>query len=125
MCCQSLFIMFYPFQISVVSPFPTGSTYIKTMIDMYPFLITSTSIRKRHRFFKFWDKLTSRMRIKRRKRYLAEIIGNYALKARCFARIKLFIYNTGRVYFSLQYLFLAVYFVWSIILILCATWVYK
>eukprot|EP01032_Pedospumella_encystans_P023391 gene23391-26478_t len=54
--------------------------------------------RKRHRFFKFWDKLTSRMRIKRRKRYLAEIIGNYALKARCFARIKLFIYNTERVH---------------------------
>jgi len=41
------------------------------------------------------------MRIKRRKRYLAEIIGNYALKARCFARIKLFIYNTGRVCFLL------------------------
>ena len=38
------------------------------------------------------------MRIKRRKRYLAEIIGNYALKARCFARIKLFIYNTERVH---------------------------
>jgi len=49
------------------------------------------------------------MRIKRRKRYLAEIIGNYALKARCFARIKLFIYNTGRVSCSLQFLFLVVF----------------
>ena len=37
------------------------------------------------------------MRIKRRKRYLAEVIGNYSLKARSFARIKLFIYNAERV----------------------------
>jgi hypothetical protein len=60
------------------------------------FTVVSLFDRRRARFFKFWDKLTSRLRIKRRRRYLAEIMGNYSLKARSFARIKLFIYNAER-----------------------------
>jgi hypothetical protein len=54
--------------------------------------------RRRVRFFVFWRKLTARLRIKRRRRYLAEVIGNYALKARCFVRIKLFIFNAERIH---------------------------
>jgi hypothetical protein len=42
---------------------------------------------------KWWDRLTVNLRMKRRKRYLAEVMGNYSYKARAFARIKLFIFN--------------------------------
>mmetsp|Transcript_21860 Transcript_21860/g.48872 ORF Transcript_21860/g.48872 Transcript_21860/m.48872 type:complete len:1042 (-) Transcript_21860:89-3214(-) len=52
--------------------------------------------RRRHRFFKWWDRLTVNLRNKRRGRYLADVMGNYSLKARAFARIKLFIFTSAR-----------------------------
>jgi hypothetical protein len=36
--------------------------------------------RRRHRFFKWWDRLTVNLRNKRQGRYLADVMGNYSLK---------------------------------------------
>ena len=46
-------------------------------------------------FFNFWRKLSSTERVKRNKRILADVMGNYSMKARYFARIKLAIYTEG------------------------------
>jgi hypothetical protein len=43
--------------------------------------------------FQFWRKLASTERVKRNKRILADVMGNYAMKARVFHRIKLFVYQ--------------------------------
>lgn len=53
--------------------------------------------RKLFRFFTFWQKLARRRTIRHRRKTLAETIGTYAIKARCFARIKLFIQNYKRI----------------------------
>ena len=45
--------------------------------------------------FNFWRKIASMRTVKRNKRILAEVMGNYSLKARAFYRIKLFNYQTG------------------------------
>lgn len=46
-------------------------------------------------FFNFWRKLSSTERVKRNKRILADVMGNYAMKARVFHRIKLYVYQEG------------------------------
>ena len=43
---------------------------------------------KRRIFFRFWRKLAIKKVVLRRKRILAEVMGNYVMKARYFARIK-------------------------------------
>eukprot|EP01040_Poterioochromonas_malhamensis_P005054 gene5054-5417_t len=53
--------------------------------------------RKEKRFFEFWHKLARKRALRRRRRILATVIGNYATKARCFERIKLFIDNNRRI----------------------------
>ena len=46
--------------------------------------------------FKFWFKMAEKQVLRRRRRLLAEVMGCYTVKARTFARIKLFNYNTRR-----------------------------
>jgi len=45
--------------------------------------------------FKFWRKLASTRAVKVKRRILAEVMGDFSLKARYFYRIKLFNYQTG------------------------------
>lgn len=47
--------------------------------------------------FKFWFTISQKQVLRRRRRLLAEVIGLYTLKARVFARIKLFNYNARRI----------------------------
>ena len=54
-------------------------------------------LRLRTIMFRFWLHDTRNVIIKRRRKVLAEIMGCYAIKARCFARIHLFNYNTKRI----------------------------
>eukprot|EP01038_Epipyxis_sp_PR26KG_P013402 gene13402-17970_t len=51
---------------------------------------------RRKMFFRFWNALTIHKVIRRRRRMLAEVMGSYTIKARCFNRIKLFNFNTRR-----------------------------
>jgi hypothetical protein len=53
--------------------------------------------RKQVRLFQFWYKFARKKALKRRRRILATVMGNYATKARCFARIKQCISNTQRI----------------------------
>ncbi len=46
-------------------------------------------------FFNFWRKLASTRAVKKKRRILAEVMGNYSLKARAFFRIKLYNFQTG------------------------------
>lgn len=46
---------------------------------------------------RFWRKFAKKIRVKRRQRMLAEVMGNYAIKARIFARIKLHNQNVKRI----------------------------
>lgn len=48
-------------------------------------------------FFRFWRNYAAFIIKKRRRRLLAEVMGNYTIKARTFARIKLFNYTYRRV----------------------------
>ncbi len=52
--------------------------------------------RKRKRLFLWLYSYTKHKWRKRKKRMLADVMGMYAIKARCFARIRLFNYNTAR-----------------------------
>lgn len=70
------------------------------------YILRSTGVRMYHtrklrrkvqRFFFFWFKLARRKTIKRRRRILGEVMGTYNIKARCFARIKLFNSNFKRI----------------------------
>lgn len=47
--------------------------------------------------FKFWRLLASHKKLKRQRRLLGEVMGVYSVKARCFARMKLYIYQVKRV----------------------------
>lgn len=47
--------------------------------------------------FTFWQKIARRRAIRHRRKTLAETIGMYSIKARCFARIKLFIQNNKKI----------------------------
>ena len=51
-------------------------------------------VRRRRGFFRFWAALTARTLLRRRRKLLAEVMGNYALKSRTFARIRIFNYQT-------------------------------
>jgi hypothetical protein len=53
--------------------------------------------RKQKRLFAFWYKYSRKKALRKRRRVLASVIGTYAIKARCFARIKLFIANYKRI----------------------------
>ena len=46
--------------------------------------------------FKFWFKISQKRALKRRRKLLAEVMGCYTIKARIFARIKLFNYTNRR-----------------------------
>jgi hypothetical protein len=52
--------------------------------------MSTPTFRKQKRFFVFWHFHAAFKHQKRRRRLLAEVMGNYTMKARCFARIKLF-----------------------------------
>ena len=47
--------------------------------------------------FKFWRFVSSHKHLRRQRRLLAEVMSCYSIKARCFARIKLFIYQNKKV----------------------------
>jgi hypothetical protein len=48
---------------------------------------------RRRLYFRFWRKLAIKKVILRRKRFLAEVMGNYIMKARYFARIRIYNYS--------------------------------
>jgi len=47
--------------------------------------------------FRFWRVLASHKKLKRQRRLLGEVMGVYSVKARCFARIKLYVYQVKKV----------------------------
>lgn len=51
-------------------------------------------VRMRRSMFRFWRRLVARTLLRRRRKLLAEVMGNYALKGRSFGRIRLFNYQT-------------------------------
>ena len=53
--------------------------------------------RKFRVFFKFWRWMSAAKHTKRQRELLAEVMGCYSIKARTFARIKLFIYQNKKV----------------------------
>ncbi len=53
-------------------------------------------LRRRGRFFFFWRRYSAYKHRRRRRKFLAEVMGSYTLKARAFARIKLFNYISNK-----------------------------
>lgn len=54
--------------------------------------------RKRRGFFRFWRSDVAKLLLRRRRKLLAEVMGNYALKSRTFGRIRIFNYQTRYIF---------------------------
>jgi hypothetical protein len=54
--------------------------------------LTRSLNHKAHIYIAFWSDYASRRRMKRRRAILAEVMGAYTIKARCFARMRLLVY---------------------------------
>jgi hypothetical protein len=98
-------LIFAKFQLRKALAFAQFNVYKRCVFQWKKETLTASIIRrfaikkykmKQRSMFKFWFKMAEKQVLRRRRRLLAEVMGNYTIKARTFARIKLFNYNTRR-----------------------------
>lgn len=98
-------VIMYRYKLKQAIGIYSRSIYRKMFKDWLVFTLEQSKVRSfgrirfvrlRNAYIKFWRQYARRKITRRRKRLLAEVMGLYAIKARIFARIKLFNYNTKR-----------------------------
>ena len=62
------------------------------------FFIRTKFMRRRRGYFRFWRSLVAKTLLRRRRKVLAEVMGNYALKSRTFGRIRIYNYQTRYIF---------------------------
>lgn len=55
-------------------------------------------MRRRRAYFRFWRSMSAKIVLRRRRKLLAEVMGNYALKSRTFGRIRIFNFQTRYIF---------------------------